>query len=331
MFLATGTAVLRRGTSGLRIGTAPNRHLDLDNLDPHEQAWLYDLGRASGPHQPGSIPITPSPPPPRAKSLAAKLDQAGLLQEKPARPEMRLLVDGIDTVSLEVIVLLSEVVDLHLSLTGRGRVDTALDQFCGGGNYDRPRRPTAIEFLQRYAPHIRICRSLKPDIALISRSRVIEEGAYTALLNEDIPHLLLVQDEDGLWIGPFVRPGFTPCAQCLELHWADTNPHWAYDRRTLPSWPLAAPQGSSRLFAAIEVARVLAPASVRDSFGQREEKWEGMRGRIGASGVEYTEKIAPHPQCWCGAAGRPFGIDSSDITANTHSSHFPQELLLRHG
>lgn len=73
---------------------------------------------------------------------------------------------------------------------------------------------------------LRQLSSTEPDLLIITSygeaSRTVFERAV--LLGRE--HLPVVIDEDRVRIGPFVRPGQTPCVGCHDLHRTDWDPAW---------------------------------------------------------------------------------------------------------
>ncbi len=45
-------------------------------------------------------------------------------------------------------------------------------------------------------------------------------------LRADLPHLLVEFGDRSVRVGPVVRPGGGPCAQCIEMHRVDADPAW---------------------------------------------------------------------------------------------------------
>ncbi len=119
------------------------------------------------------------------------------------------------------------------------------------------------------------------------------------LLSRDVPHLLVVSDEDGISVGPLVRPGVTACAGCCAMHRTDADSHW----------PLLALQvGDPRRDAA---ARYPAECSSLAGTLAAREVVSYLRGdprdagtwAVPLRGEPAWERMSPHPACGCGAAG----------------------------
>ncbi len=123
--------------------------------------------------------------------------------------------------------------------------------------------------------------------------------AARVLLARDTPHLLVVSDEDGVTVGPLVRPGRTACAACCAAHRADRDPSWPVlalqlggpgrDAAARPSAVCAALAGT---LAAVELVALL-----------RGAPREGGAWTVSSRGDATWESVAPHPSCGCGAAG----------------------------
>ncbi|MFJ2111053.1 MULTISPECIES: ThiF family adenylyltransferase [unclassified Streptomyces] len=131
------------------------------------------------------------------------------------------------------------------------------------------------------------------------------------------PHLYAgVIEATGL-VGPLVLPGGTACAGCLARGRTDRDPGWP---RMLAQWRSgrgmscvpACDLGLATTVAGLTAAHALAfldgelPAST------------GARWEVSLPLLDWTpERIAPHPECFCGAAGRREGVR----VAETETAH----------
>ena len=91
-----------------------------------------------------------------------------------------------------------------------------------------------------------IINSGNKSIGLENEERVRAESARSVLITtypepellaylmaEGIDHLCVIGTANGVQIGPFVRPGVTPCFHCIELHKSDQDDQWLTVAATL--------------------------------------------------------------------------------------------------
>ena len=139
-----------------------------------------------------------------------------------------------------------------LASSGVGHVDPNLsgiarltDAAPGGllpGDAHRPRGLAAAEALRRAAPEV--------DLAPLRRSRasfavLVGFGAPASLTalsygTRRLAHLAVSVRDGTVVVGPLVRPGASPCLNCLDLHRNDRDPDWkavAAQLHTAPDLP----------------------------------------------------------------------------------------------
>ncbi|MGW0929088.1 ThiF family adenylyltransferase [Streptomyces sp. NPDC002644] len=128
------------------------------------------------------------------------------------------------------------------------------------------------------------------------------------LVAAGIPHLYAGVVEGTGVVGPLVLPGETSCAECLHRWRVEHDPTWP---RLLAQWR----SGRSRAVPACDLA--LATAVAGTTAGHALAFLDGLSaaGSPHAAGVRWeaalpalrwrSRDIAPHPDCPCGAAGRP--------------------------
>ncbi|MFV0127919.1 ThiF family adenylyltransferase [Streptomyces sp. HMX112] len=126
------------------------------------------------------------------------------------------------------------------------------------------------------------------------------------------PHLYAGVVEATGVVGPLVLPGGTACARCVELERADLDPAWP---RMLAQWrsgrqrtPPPCDLGLATAVAGLAAAHALAflDGELPASTGAR---WEASLPLLDWC----AERIAPHPDCACGAAGRREGVRTSAV------------------
>ena len=116
-----------------------------------------------------------------------------------------------------------------------------------------------------------------------------------------LPHLAVTLRDGSVVVGPLVRPGRSPCLNCLDLHRADLDPDWqavSAQLQTSPDVvePLAATTAlAAAAFAAHEVLTHLdggTPSTI------------GATIEIGEPGQRTRRQWSPHPSCGCRRRGR---------------------------
>lgn len=68
--------------------------------------------------------------------------------------------------------------------------------------------------------------STEPDLLVIASYGEAPRTVFEHAVLLEREHLPVVIDEDRVRIGPFVRPGQTPCVGCHDLHRTDWDPAW---------------------------------------------------------------------------------------------------------
>lgn len=307
MELRAGTAVLRRSATGARVGADPTHTLLLEGLSPRELQWLFDTAQAARPQRwSEAVPPVPSPPPGIAH-IEERLRRAGLVKEEEPRPVLRILVDGVDSTVLSALTLLADVASVHVDLRDPNPVDRELASYLGADSYGQPRVRACVDLLSQRLPSVMWERLSHPDLALVTRPRVLDQENTHRLVEMDIPHVLLVHDEVTTTIGPLVIPGLTPCAHCWELHMSEADPHHPMDRLELSHWPICPPRTVRRHTSALETARaLLAITGHRLLGGQGAETWSHVYKRVDEDGGIRVFHVHPHARCRCGASGIPF-------------------------
>lgn len=69
--------------------------------------------------------------------------------------------------------------------------------------------------------------STEPELLVIVSHGEVARSVYEQPSLLGLDHLPVVVDEDRVRIGPFVRPGRTPCVTCHDLHRSDWDPAWS--------------------------------------------------------------------------------------------------------
>lgn len=172
----------------------------------------------------------------------------------------------------------------------------------------RPRGESAVRLLADLAPEVR-CRTVessrwvsphpaRPDVVVVVEHRALRPERYGRLTGDGTPHLPVVVREADMVVGPFVRPGRTPCVRCVEGHRADLDPQWpqlADQLRDPQREPLDVEETTlAAVGAAIAASQVLAHL-------------DGLTPRAATACIEIAvpdavprlREVVSHPRCGC--------------------------------
>ncbi|MFG2135873.1 ThiF family adenylyltransferase [Streptomyces sp. NPDC048650] len=248
-------------------------------------------------------------------------ETGGAMGRMGARRAVRARVRGAGRVGAAVAAL--------LSAAGIGRVEVLdggdvapWDVTPGGLPAERigeRRDAGARRLVQRSSPWSRAPRprvpvsdSGEPGLSLVVLAPRDGLAAYAPdpvlsepLLSAGIPHLYAGVIEGTGVVGPLVLPGGSACARCDELHRTDAEPAWP---RLLAQWRSgrgspAVPACDSAL--ATAVAGLAAVQALTFLDGEL-PPCTGARMELALPCASVrTVRIAPHPQCGCGAATAP--------------------------
>lgn len=69
--------------------------------------------------------------------------------------------------------------------------------------------------------------TLDPDLEIVLSAGEPPRSSIETLWSAGVAHLPVVVDEDGIRVGPFVRPGLTPCLGCLDIQRIEGDPAWS--------------------------------------------------------------------------------------------------------
>ncbi|WP_018536221.1 MULTISPECIES: ThiF family adenylyltransferase [unclassified Streptomyces] len=252
---------------------------------------------------------------------------AGPLAQIGVRRTVRVKVKGAGRVGTQIAAL--------LAASGVGRVDVVdggtvapWDVVPGGptaGQIGERRDEAARRLVRESSPWSRRCRpggpvteSGEPGVSLMVLAPRDGLGAYAPdpvlaepLLTAGIPHLYAGVLEGTGVVGPLVVPGVSACAGCDELRRTDAEPAWP---RLLAQWRSgrgtpAVPACDAALATAVAGLAAVQALAFLDGepppcVGAR------MELPLPCASVR-TVRIAPHPDCCCGAAAVRGTVDAS--------------------
>ena len=141
-----------------------------------------------------------------------------------------------------------------------------------------------------------------PQVVLVLGTTLPDPTLLAMLTRADIPHLLLTFVEGNATIGPFVLPGQTACAECLEMHAAEDDPERPEVVRRMREAQLA--DGDPVSIDPALASQAIAWA-VRDVVGHVDgdtpSTWSATI-RLGPAGGPELTTWMRHPECGCGWA-----------------------------
>jgi len=297
MRLRRGVPVLRRDNGHLQVGL--RRPVALDGLTPEEARFLEGL-------ESRGVDVSTRERREFPRIVAALEAAPHLLAGDEAASRFALASvrwRGADGVTLEAARILAVAGARSMSVVDSRRVGPS-DPYAASS-----RSLTRAEALARAV------RDAGGDVRWTSsESRATVEVlrchggpdlvAARTLLADDVPHLLVVSDEDAVEVGPLVRPGATACAGCVSAHRTDRDPWWPR---------LALQLGDPRRDASLpaECVAVAGALAARELLALlRDEPREAGVWTVTAGGDATFSPVGAHPACGCGAAG-PVGDDEA--------------------
>lgn len=133
---------------------------------------------------------------------------------------------------------------------------------------------------------------------VVLADHIVEPRRAAALMGADVPHLPLVFTGAGAEVGPYVRPGRSPCLACLAAHRTDADPAWPHLAAQLIGRP--APQVSDAL--ATEAA--LATANLLGAAGRGSRRLRAVTVTLREGSLHrVTRAHRPHAACRCRSLG----------------------------
>jgi len=138
----------------------------------------------------------------------------------------------------------------------------------------------------------------RPEVAVVVEHRVLRPERYGRLTGDGTPHLPVVLREADVVVGPFVRPGRTPCVRCVEGHRADLD----------PQWPLVADQLRNLQRDVLDVEETtLAAVGAAIAASQVLAHLDGLTPRAATACIEIAvpdavprlREVVSHPRCGC--------------------------------
>ncbi len=223
-----------------------------------------------------------------------------------ARTRRTVGVSGLDRTGMQVAATLAAS-GVGTVLLDDDRNVTTDDVGVGGfrvSDLGSPRRQAAARVLRDTAPAVRVGHRghRMADVQVVVQRDAIDPAVGLGLLADDTPHLVVVLRETDATVGPFVRPGRTPCLRCLDLHRADADTAWPTMLGHLTG-PDVATDGRSGVPAVLAaVCAALAAAEVLTHLDGLTPRTVGAAFEVVLpAATPRVREWAVHPDCGCTA------------------------------
>jgi hypothetical protein len=147
--------------------------------------------------------------------------------------------------------------------------------------------------VEHWSPWLRVDPDDRTPVVLIA-AHVVEPRRAAALLGRDVRHLPVVFGGRSVEVGPFVRPGRTPCLACLAAQRIDADPEWPALAAQLVGRRLPPAPSALVWEAGLAAARMVSDAECRPAR-------QAMPSVtiLAATGARTTRLHRPHAACRC--------------------------------
>jgi hypothetical protein len=284
----TSPVLARPGSEGISLQIGIARPVVLSGLGVRERAFVASLE--------GGRPVSPAEARRFARVVSLLTDGAAWARE--SRPQLAadVAVHGAGALGMEIAAALGQIgLDVALrdeaavGVEPEGTYLTTGSRTCAGA---------AAAVLATRGVSVRVGGGGE-QLGVGVGFGVPDPLQTAAWMRDDIPHVLVICDEETVWISHVVVPGSMACARCRDLHLTGAD----------SAWPLIALQlGGACLASRRPVASSLARIVVAARIAHLVSRWiddgdAGVAERIGKDGSVATEPFAAHRACGCGAYG----------------------------
>lgn len=293
--LKPGTLIFEVSKGLLQVGSAPNQSVLLSSLTEAETKWLKALRTRRARTKNLSE---------REKEILRLLDAVSLtVDETNPLAALRVRIVGLDRVGTRLAYMLARAGVHSLELVDRTLVDQEVEDLYPRSSLGRTRQTELRKAIKDQWPNFLIQKLARPDLVILSSSRVWDPGLTGALLSQDINHLPVVRDQGSVTVGPLVAPGTTACTTCLDLRIQESIPVWPQMALEMERSPLdETPDHLGATAAGLAIGMIESVAEGRSPV----EGGEAV-GRLGGPSYSFrvsrlgvvTEGWEPHPDCGC--------------------------------
>lgn len=211
-----------------------------------------------------------------------------------------VLITGTSRLAVPIAATLASAGVGHLDpdVTGVTRATDAAPAGLLPSDAHRPRGVAAAEAVRRVAPDVQVV-SLRPARATFA---VLVGFAAPAVLtalsygSRRLAHLAVNVRDGTVVVGPLVRPGSTPCLNCLDLHRIDRDPAWRVVSAQLHTGPEPADPVAA---VTVLTAAAFAASEVLAHIDGHEPSTLGATVEIAGPGQSSRRRWTQHPKCGC--------------------------------
>jgi hypothetical protein len=299
---------------GSRTETGLLRTAERCGIDRGHAALLVQSLRAAGLVVDAHL-LRPAGPSVPGLPLAARArlgdEAAALLLTEPAHtpsPANRLrrrlaaqvIVTGTSQLAVPIAATLAMAGVGHLDPHVRGTTDVG-DATPAGllpTDASRPRGVAAADAIRRVAPGVRLgpLRPGRASFAVLVGPGAPAELTALAYGRRRLAHLCVSLREGTVVVGPLVRPGVSPCLNCLDLHRQDRDSAWRVVAAQLSEGSdRAGPVTATTALA----ATAYAAAEVLTHIDGGTPATVGATVEISRAGEARRRRWTLHPQCDC--------------------------------
>jgi bacteriocin biosynthesis cyclodehydratase domain-containing protein len=253
--------------------------------------WARDLPEATRRRLDSEAAALAMPGPGRAEAPAAVLRR---------RRKAHVLVTGSSQLAVPIACALASSGIGHLDpdVSGIVRLSDAVPAGLLPSDAHRPRGVAAADAVRRTAPDVELGSFSRGRATFAVLVGFAAPASLTALSlsSRRLDHLAVTVRDGTVVVGPLVRPGHTPCLNCLDLHRLDRDPDWplvAAQLHTTPDAlePLTATTAlAGAAYAAEEVLTNVDGGSPRTL---------GATVEITGPGQSSRRRWTHHPRCDC--------------------------------
>ena len=223
------------------------------------------------------------------------------------RRDAHVLVTGSSQLAVPIAAILAAAGIGHIDpdLTGVARASDTTPFGLLPADVHRPRGIAAAEAVRRVAPETDLSPLGRDAASFAVLVGFAAPAALTALsyAARGLAHLAVTVRDGAVVIGPLVRPGASPCLNCLDLHRRDRDPAWptvAAQLTTAPDVPEPLAATTTLLGAASAAAEVIAHIDGGTPLTL------GATVEIIGPGAHRRRRWGSHPGCGClRLPGRP--------------------------
>jgi bacteriocin biosynthesis cyclodehydratase domain-containing protein len=223
------------------------------------------------------------------------------------RRNAHVLVTGSSQLAVPIAAILAAAGVGHIDpdLTGFARLGDASPFGLLPADVHRPRGIAAAEAVRRVAPDTDLSALGRDNATFAVLVGFAAPAALTALsyAARGLAHLAVTVRDGSVVVGPLVRPGVSPCLNCLDLHRRDRDPTWP----TLAAQLSTAPDTADALAATtMLLGAASAAAEVITHLDGGTPLSLGATVEIIGPGEHRRRLWAHHPGCGClRPPGRP--------------------------